>query len=687
MRKPRCAGGKKLAVCLLALMLLTGCSRWKVEGRTVEASPSLELLSMPAYEETAETVSTAVSSEEGPLRVDVWLDASQVMGGVNEHEDSIYPRASAKYRQGGFHYRYQDQVGWYENVLKDVLAAAEGSRTRLLRAGNERLTDGFLRSQGFDGTEKQLRSFRRDLLTYAIDPMPDVFSGFSSEKMTDSFYALGSPLMNQMERFAGDGGELLENPGRVEQMSQALQDFVAAFHQKKQEPPAEYSAVEKDDDSPLFYALQNLDTSRLSVITCDPAALRRLTGTEVSGTPVDYLEEILQERGIFDQGLMVGLYAMQLDYMGQMTSFGAADFAEPLLWGRPDYAENRTTQGAMPMPRILLMLAVGQLEQVRAYTEKLNRLLEADASLQGTRGPEKGQLCYTAHGETVTQEPFSFFYEYTEIQRPSAGLYTQRADGFTVQTEQGTVSRENGLYTVRLTGREGREEINLRWPLQAVEGAETLDLSQLTGTSVRAIDSLLLDSVLPNTPETAEDSREDRQILTLRDKRYVFVRQNDPFAGGKEENPFALTEIRWNREKGQLEVNLQVDHVKLKSGYYRLEVEASLSGKQILWPKVEWIDRLGTEITNSQISTWESFTQHLYRCGRRLKNVPKQFDHAWGPATSKPYQDVAIPDFPPVYRALHLQELVQQLREGANVENVPLIRCVFDVFVADMSEP
>lgn len=69
------------------------------------------------------------------------------------------------------------------------------------------------------------------------------------------------------------------------------------------------------------------------------------------------------------------------------------------------------------------------------------------------------------------------------------------------------------------------------------------------------------------------------------------------------------------------------------------------------------------------------------------ENVPKQFDHAWGPATSKPYQDVAIPDFPPVHRALHLQSLVQQLREGANVENVPLIRCVFDVFVADMPEP
>lgn len=687
MRKPRCAGGKKLAACLLALTLLTGCSRWKVEGRTVEASPALELLSMPAYEETAEIASAAVSSEANPLRVDVWLDASQVMGGVNEHEGSIYPRASAKYRQGGFHYRYQDQAGWYENVLKDVLTAAEGSRTRLLRVGNERLTDGFLRSQGFDGTEEQLRSFRRDLLTYAVDPMPDVFSAFSSEKMTDSFYALGSPLMNQMERFAGDGGALLENPGRVEQMSKALQDFVAAFHQKKQEPPAGYSAVEKDDDSPLFYALQNLDTSRLSVVTCDPAALRRLTGTDVSGTPVDYLEKILQERGVFEQGLMAGLYVMQLDYMGQMTSFGAADFAEPLLWGRPDYAENRTTQGAMPMPRLLYLLAVGQPEQVRAYTEKLNALLDTDTSLQGTRGPEKGRLCYAAHGETVTQEPFSFFYEYTEIQRPSAGLYTQRAEGFTVETEQGTVSRENGLYTVRLTGREGSEGITLHWPLQAVEGAETLDLSQLTGTSVRAIDSLLLDSVLPNTPETAEDSREERQILTLRDKRYVFVRQDDPFADEKEENPFTLTDICWNEESGQLEVNLQVDHAKLKSGYYRLEVETNLSGRQILWPKVDWIGQLGTEITNSQISTWEAFTQHLYRCGRRLKNVPKQFDHAWGPAASKPYQDVAIPDFPPVYRALHLQSLVQQLREGANVENVPLIRCVLDVFVADMPEP
>ena len=463
----------------------------------------------------------------------------------------------------------------------------------------------------------------------------------------------------------------------MDNTSEMLKWYINEFH----------CSVIANDDSPLFYTLQNLDTSRLSVITCDPAALRRLAGTEVSGTPVDYLEEILQERGIFDQGLVVGLYVMQLDYMGQMTSFGAADFAEPLLWGRPDYAETRATQGAMPMPRLLLVLVVGQPAQVRAYTEKWNSLLDQDEKLQETRGPEKGQLCYTANGETVTQQPFAFFYEYTDIQRPSAGLYTQREEGFAVQAESGAVSRENGLYTVRLTGREGSASLTLRWPLQQMEGAETLDLSQLTEKSVRVIDSLLLDSVLPNTPETAMESGADRQALTLRDKQYVFVRQENPFDDAPEQSPFALTGLRWNEENHCLEAELQVEREKLKSGYYRLEVEAELSGRQILWPKVEWEKRLGTEITNSQISTWESFTQHLYRCGRRLKNVPKQFDHAWGPATSKPYQDVTIPDFPPVYRALHLQSLLEQLREGANVENVPLIRCVLDVFVADVPNP
>ena len=53
------------------------------------------------------------------------------MGGINIHEESVYPHFSRKYREGGFHYRYGSQVGMYEGVLRCLLAAAEGSRVRV----------------------------------------------------------------------------------------------------------------------------------------------------------------------------------------------------------------------------------------------------------------------------------------------------------------------------------------------------------------------------------------------------------------------------------------------------------------------------------------------------------------------------------------------------------------------------
>lgn len=68
------------------------------------------------------------------------------MGGINIHEESVYPHFSRKYREGGFHYRYGSQVGMYEGVLRCLLAAAEGSRVRVLRAGNERLPDEALQA-------------------------------------------------------------------------------------------------------------------------------------------------------------------------------------------------------------------------------------------------------------------------------------------------------------------------------------------------------------------------------------------------------------------------------------------------------------------------------------------------------------------------------------------------------------
>ena len=119
------------------------------------------------------------------LLLDLWLDASQVAGGVNPNPDSIYPHRSGRYREGGFHYRYENETGWYENLLRDLLSAAEGRRVRVLRSGNERITDEMLLASGLaaDGDAAILCSLRRDLLTYAIDPMPTVFGSSSAGAM------------------------------------------------------------------------------------------------------------------------------------------------------------------------------------------------------------------------------------------------------------------------------------------------------------------------------------------------------------------------------------------------------------------------------------------------------------------------------------------------------------------------
>ena len=155
--------GLCLGLCLCALLALTRCAVLEVEGTPVAAEPALQLLSMPAYEDR-EAPAISPEDAQGHLRVDLWLDASQVMGGVSDNKDSIYYRVR-RFQQGGFHYRFGNTVGWYEDVLKALLSAAEGSRVRVLRAGNERLPDAFLQSMGFDLSGEAARSLRRDLLT------------------------------------------------------------------------------------------------------------------------------------------------------------------------------------------------------------------------------------------------------------------------------------------------------------------------------------------------------------------------------------------------------------------------------------------------------------------------------------------------------------------------------------------
>ena len=145
----------KLLACIAALLCLCSCSVMEHLPAALQPTapagasnlPDLRQLSMPAARQNP-WQPAAADSAASALQLDLWLDASQVAGGVNPYEDSLYPHRSNRYREGGFHYRYENQTGWYENLLRDLLAAAEGSRIRVLRSGNEHITDEALLASG-----------------------------------------------------------------------------------------------------------------------------------------------------------------------------------------------------------------------------------------------------------------------------------------------------------------------------------------------------------------------------------------------------------------------------------------------------------------------------------------------------------------------------------------------------------
>lgn len=654
-----------------ALLCLCGCSSLPEPPVGAAAGPDLRLLTMPVYE--AQTVPQAATAQAATLRVDLWLDASQLMGGMNPSDESMYPHYSRRYREGGFHYRYQNAVGLYESVLCDMLAAADGSRVRVLRVGNERLPDDYLLGTvSSSAGAEQLRSFRRDMLTMAIDPLPTVFSAFSAEKMQGGFYELGTPMLNRLSAL---DASLLENPGKAQAMSAALDGQIAAIAAGE---PGGLAAVANDTDYPLLYALENLDASRVSVITCDPAAIRRLTMLDANGESVLLLKQLLERRGLFDEGLSVGLYAFTLDYMGQMASFATVDFSEPLLWGRMDFSANsRESAGALPMPRTLLALVVGAPAQVDAYTNALNERLDADAALRELRGPRNGQLTYAFNGQTVVQEPFGFSYESTVIRRPAVETQTNQTPGATLSASRGTVDVQDNLATVTVSpnedGAHDDVQLTIAFPAAAMPDGASIALDNPANAGVSVTTAVLMDRAVPNQPDAYIAPNE--QVIALRDTLYVFSLRD----GLDTQSPFSLRGITCDGQT--LTVQVDISGELLRAGRYRLLVSTDLSGEQVSWTDVPWAASLNTSITNAQIAQWESFSQLITRYDRDSELIPKQFQHAWGAVSERGYHNIPIPSIPPVWLAPGLEELIAQLRDAANITRSPHVRYTLDIFV------
>lgn len=679
----------KLLACIAALLCLCSCSVMEHLPAALQPTapagasnlPDLRQLSMPDARQNP-WQPAAEDSAASALQLDLWLDASQVAGGVNPYEDSLYPHRSNRYREGGFHYRYENQTGWYENLLRDLLAAAEGSRIRVLRSGNEHITDEALLASGLaaDDSASALRSLRRDLLTYAIDPMPNLFSTFSAERMENSFYSLFSQKMNQMPALISSGSApLLENPAKAEQMGAYLDSLIAAYDPKQ--TASILPGLLTDDFSPLMQSIASLDENRLSVITCDPLTLRRLSGTDVKGSPVAYLQQLLEARGLFDLGLSVQLYAFRLDYMGQIHTINAADLTQPLIWGRLDYIQNKNQiKGPLPMPRTLLMLVVGNPSQVDSYTAALNRKLDSDPALKGLRGPDKGQLTYSIGGETITQQPFTFAYEQTRIQRHGVEPYTNAGSTITLRQGTGALLQDKAQPTVALASDQtGTCQITVSWPVNALAGGLQLNTDQLSSLRLEGVSSLLLTGTAPNTPD--HQPEEGVQSLTLRDTVYQFTYTEDvPTL------PFQAAPLRLTADGTTLEAAFTCDAADLQPGYYRLLLRADITGTQLSWPDVPWIKQWSTAITNDQITSWEQMADMLTDYSRQSDNVPHHFWHAWGEKSGSTYRETVIPDCPPVFAAPRLTELFQQLKDAASIDTLPYIYFQLDVFVAPANQ-
>lgn len=662
---------KKAALwALLAALLFALCSCTVLEGLSrSDALPDLRLLIQPAYEEEVPAEAQEVS--DSAYKLDLWLDASQVMGGINPNEKSMYPHASSKYREGGFHYRYQNTTGMYETVLRCMLSAAEGSRVRILRAGNERLPDDYLLDQiSKDLSAEALRSVRRDMLTYAIDPMPGIFQEFSGKKMTDSFYSLGTPKLNQIGSL---NTKLLENPSLAKAMNTALEKQLHAIAKGYD---GSLLATEDDGDYPLLYALNSLDLSRLSVITFDPAAIRRLNLADENGDPHALIKELLNERGVFDAGLSAGLYAFTLDYVGQLSTFASADFSDPLLWGRLDYSNyTGTTNGVLPMPRTLLTLVIGRDAQVDAFTEAFEAQLAASDTLKVPRGPQNGELTYAQNGRTVVQEPFSFDYDYTLISRTGIQLITQQTEGAELTAGDAPVSLSGSLHTVTIAPADGAQTdrmLTLRLPAGNASGSMTLNAEALANVEVSVESALLLSGVLPNHPDTVIPA--DAQSIVLRDQVYVFAPQQP-------QSPVNCAGLSY--DGSILTVQLSVDGSALVPGYYRILFSADLPGESLTWNTPAWVKARDAVITNEQISAWETFAQLLTKYERKRNYISRPYQHAWGDADNTSYYGEPVPEFPPVMRAPGLAELVRQLQNAAHPDTMPYIRFGFDLFVTN----
>ena len=192
------------------------------------ASPDLGTLRyIPPQAPTAELSETTQPGNR-VIPLDLWMDATPNMGGINLVEDTLYPTgSSAKYYQGGFHYLWQDNYrefhGWYVDLLTALpeLLGPQRSQVRMLRYDDGLFSPELLDRHGLTAsTLEAAASLQRDLRTWATRATGETFTEMV-QPGPENFYAPGTASAARADQVQ------LENPAQAQALLAAQQEGLA----------------------------------------------------------------------------------------------------------------------------------------------------------------------------------------------------------------------------------------------------------------------------------------------------------------------------------------------------------------------------------------------------------------------------------------------------------------------------
>ena len=651
------------------------------------ASPDLGTLRYTPPQTPAVEESESPQTENRVIPLDLWMDATPNVGGVNLIADTLYPTgSSAQYYQGGFHYLWQDNYrefhGWYLDLLTALpeLLGPQRSQVRVLRYDDGLFPEELLSKHGLTADSAEAAaSLQRDLRVWATQATAETFTEMV-QPGPENFYTPGAPAAARADQVA------LENPAQAQALLAAQQEGLAL----QQAGDASALVCQEEGGSHLLTALRYLDPSHLNLITLDTWSLGSLDAV-IDGRLADPYAAVLEEHGLFHGGdTAMTVFALRLDYVGAVTSFAWETPAEALQWGRLSRG-NSGLWRECAMPRCMLLLLLGPQDEVSETAQRLESLFAGEVFTQ-VRGFQDGDGPVTV---------VNYFYEDEKIMRSTCTFAYVREDFPMVEAQQAqtlqdaTAMTHNGqaadlTQTVTLRPENGRyadQTFTWRFP---VHQALDLDAKILTqGAALELAGSLTLSHTLPNTLQEREALEDAGIPYTLyRDTLYVFAPSELPEGASLEAAV----------ENGEAVLTLRLDGAALTPGWRTFRLTLNIPADAWEAPDgLAWLADNGPD-GNADAGKWDydygeripavwlELPQALHDAGAQTRQrLSESLRHAWCDGNANLTLD-RVPNIPPVFRLLKAGDLLARLRQSALRVETPLALLDLTVFCDMESE-